>query len=213
MNVELSIIKLLLTHENYIKYNVYISSKDFSDEVKYLYNILCSYYAVNEQDLAVQDFANLVFANNPKDKEYYKQCLEFLDGYIPVESTVVALIESLKQQKLLQELSLASYEALKDKDKLNTVTDIYSKLSQIEVVDDTEDIFVTDDLESLINTAYGEGGLYWRLPCLNDSLGPLRKGNFGFLFSRPEGGKTTFLASEVTHMLGQTDKPIIWFNI
>lgn len=55
-------------------------------------------------------------------------------------------------------------------------------------------------------------GLRWRLPCLNKSLGSLRKGDFGFIFARPETGKTTFLASEATHMLEQTNRPIIWFN-
>jgi hypothetical protein len=33
-----------------------------------------------------------------------------------------------------------------------------------------------------------------------------------FVFARPESGKTTFLASEITHMVTQTDKPILWFN-
>jgi len=46
-------------------------------------------------------------------------------------------------------------------------------------------------------------------------LGSLRKGDFGFLFARPETGKTTFLASEVTFMAEQLPKeagPIIWLN-
>lgn len=43
-------------------------------------------------------------------------------------------------------------------------------------------------------------------------LGSLRQGDFGFIFARPETGKTTFLASEVSYFATQTDKPIIWFN-
>jgi KaiC/GvpD/RAD55 family RecA-like ATPase len=43
-------------------------------------------------------------------------------------------------------------------------------------------------------------------------LGSLRKGDFGFIFARPESGKTTFLASEISHFATQTDRPIIWFN-
>jgi replicative DNA helicase len=43
-------------------------------------------------------------------------------------------------------------------------------------------------------------------------LGPLRIGDFGFLFARPESGKTTILASEVSFMANQTVRPIIWFN-
>lgn len=43
-------------------------------------------------------------------------------------------------------------------------------------------------------------------------LGSLRKGDFGFIFARPETGKTTFLASEVTYFASQTDSQILWFN-
>lgn len=76
----------------------------------------------------------------------------------------------------------------------------------------SQDEFVTDDIERLYNETTGTPGLRWRLKALNESMGSLRKGDFGFLFARPETGKTTFLASEITHFAGQTDRPIIWFN-
>jgi replicative DNA helicase len=43
-------------------------------------------------------------------------------------------------------------------------------------------------------------------------LGSLRKGDFGFVFARPETGKTTFLASEVSFMAMQAVGPIVHFN-
>lgn len=46
-------------------------------------------------------------------------------------------------------------------------------------------------------------------------LGSLRGGDFGFIFARPETGKTTFLASETTFMaeqLSEEDGPILWLN-
>ena len=55
-------------------------------------------------------------------------------------------------------------------------------------------------------------GLRWRLDCLNRSIGSIRKGDFGFIFARPETGKTTFLASEVSHFAEQSSGPILWFN-
>ena len=47
-------------------------------------------------------------------------------------------------------------------------------------------------------------------------FGSLRQGDFGFVFARPETGKTTFLASEVTHMatqLGVDSGPVLWCNL
>lgn len=68
------------------------------------------------------------------------------------------------------------------------------------------------DLELLLQDVYQRPGLRWRLNCLNKSLGSLRAGDFGFIFARPETGKTTFLASEVSNFLSQTDGNIDWFN-
>lgn len=60
-----------------------------------------------------------------------------------------------------------------------------------------------------VNTTEGRR---WRLDCLNKSLGSLRPGDFGFIFARPETGKTTFLASEITSSLLGATQPTIWFN-
>jgi len=68
------------------------------------------------------------------------------------------------------------------------------------------------DLEKLLQDVYQRPGLRWRLNFLNRSLGSLRAGDFGFIFARPETGKTTFLASEVSNFLTQTDQTICWFN-
>jgi len=68
------------------------------------------------------------------------------------------------------------------------------------------------NLADLHNSQVATPGLRWRLEFLNKSLGSLRKGDFGFVFARPETGKTTFLASEISHMVEQTDGDIIWFN-
>tara|TARA_R110000823_G_scaffold194018_1_gene325417 strand:- start:522 stop:1760 length:1239 start_codon:yes stop_codon:yes gene_type:complete len=71
---------------------------------------------------------------------------------------------------------------------------------------------VNMDLDDLYQSQVATPGLRWRLNWLNKSLGSLRKGDFGFIFARPETGKTTFLASEMTHMITQTDGDILWFN-
>jgi replicative DNA helicase len=77
------------------------------------------------------------------------------------------------------------------------------------------DDFVSDDLELLVDEAFKKPGLRWRLNTLNRMLGSLRKGDFGFVFARPETGKTTFLASEVTFMaeqLADDAGPILWLT-
>lgn len=81
-----------------------------------------------------------------------------------------------------------------------------------EEISEEESDFANDDLDFLINEQLQGGGIPWRLNSLNRALGSLRKGDFGFVFARPETGKTTFLASELSFMAEHTDGPIIWFN-
>lgn len=74
-------------------------------------------------------------------------------------------------------------------------------------------LFVSDDVKDTLESARGPG-LDWRLRELNVSCGPLRKGDFVIVGARPETGKTTFLASEVSYMASQIkdDRPVIWVN-
>lgn len=80
--------------------------------------------------------------------------------------------------------------------------------------EEAEQIFVPRNL-SLVAAAVTAPGLDWPLEELNQSLGPLRKGDFVLIGAYVETGKTTFAAQTVSHMATQLvdDKhPILWFN-
>jgi len=78
---------------------------------------------------------------------------------------------------------------------------------------------VLDPIEDLLKAEANDEGLHWRLPCLNRHIKPLRGGDFVVIAARPDKGKTTFCASELTHMAAQLDivypgenRSILWFN-
>lgn len=111
-------------------------------------------------------------------------------------------------------LSEAAFKFSTGNGKLESIHEAFGALG-VEVDSSTEDAFETTDLVALLSDHVQKPGLRFRLNFLNKSLGSLRKGDFGFIFARPETGKTTFLASEITAMLKQLkdeDGPIIWFN-
>ena len=110
MQVELSIIKHLLNKDNYNNYSSFINVKDFPDELRIVWNALCSIHSSCDESPTLMDVANVVFSSNPKDSDYYKQVFNNLEVYQPIESTVVKLIESLKRRNVLQKVSLAAYE-------------------------------------------------------------------------------------------------------
>ena len=71
--------------------------------------------------------------------------------------------------------------------------------------------YSTQDLMGLENC---KAGILWRLKCLNDAMRPLRPGDFGLIAARPDRGKTTFLASEISYLSRQLpkDRNVVWFN-
>lgn len=123
------------------------------------------------------------------------------------------LLGGLKKTALLREISLLSYETSEGRGDIAKLLEKTSGLSTTDdVCDDEDSSFVSDDLVEIVNTSRSMEGLRFRLGSLNKALGPLRKGNFGFVFARPETGKTTFLASEVSAMASQVTQPILWLN-
>jgi len=64
---------------------------------------------------------------------------------------------------------------------------------------------VRDKIEDIIEADEHDTGLHWRLVCLNESMRPLRGGDFGILAARVDSGKSSFLASELTHFAPQLD--------
>jgi len=173
-------------------------------------------------DLSGADLANLVFSQPVKDKEYTQKVLDTILCCDAQATTTEQLIRSLRQQRILKQISLLSYEIAEGQGKESGQSEFDTLVSQLQGLstdststsEDLED-FVTDDLQLLVDEAVHTPGLNWRLLTLNQMLGPLRKGDFGFVFARPETGKTTFLASEVTYMASQLTEdsgPILWFN-
>lgn len=74
--------------------------------------------------------------------------------------------------------------------------------------------YIQDDIGDLLQDEFDDAGVRWRLSCLNNSMRPLRGGDFGIIAGRPDQGKTTFVTSEITYMVSQLppDRNIVWIN-
>lgn len=91
--------------------------------------------------------------------------------------------------------------------ELDTIITDFQRDAKIKGLD-----FVRVDVDELLNQEINDEGLRWRLNCLNESMRGLRPGDFGIVAGRPDKGKTTFLASEITALAAQSDRPVIWLN-
>ena len=211
-----AIIKLLCNYNFYLKYNniIYKYIKD-NKELCTIYNYISLLINKYQDNISIEVLSLYILSQvQEKEKEIYKNILEeirkeSIDSVI-IEDLILEL--SKKHQAYeLSKLALDVSEGYKSFDDLLLFTQNLNASTDL-VDPSTGHSIVTDDLDELYNTTYSTTGLRWRCSSLNKSLGSLRKGDFGFIFARPETGKTTFLASEVSYFAEQCDSPILWFN-
>jgi replicative DNA helicase len=216
MTNELTLIKLLLNKESYNKYNEYVDVKHLKDNIKelyYLYITMKELHEVIPSNISIDEFSSYFYSKYPdNDKTTYAALFEQLAALDVSDAAASAILDlvSAKQAALrLSEASFSFAQGFSTIEQVRSAAELLLKES-VSVADETE--YVTTDLDELLSDVITTSGLRWRLDCLNKSLGSLRKGDFGFIFARPETGKTTFLASEISYMFDQTDAPILWFN-
>ena len=194
---------------NYIKinynnhYKLFISINNYYDS----YPLKDS---INSNELELQYNSNYLLQESER-KELTALVERIFAVEITNEEAVINLLNEHRRRGLAGDLAKLALDVEDGEASVDTLLNKFKEFEVDEVTDKKFD-FQNMSLEHIYNEQDNYPGLRWRLNWLNKSLGSLRKGNFGFLFARPETGKTTFLASEITHMIKQTDGDILWFN-
>lgn len=185
-----NIYKLFITINNY--YTTYSNSNNInSNDLEVVYN---SNYLLKDSER--NDFNNLVS--------------EILSLEVN-RGVVIELLEEHRRRSLSGDVAKLALDVEDGKAPVKDLLELFSKFEHQEItVDEAKPVVM--NLEDLYESQVASPGLRWRTNWLNKSLGSLRKGDFGFIFARPETGKTTFLASEITHMVTQSDGEVLWFN-
>lgn len=195
--------------------------KENYPELAQLYRILPRFHEkFPDEQYSVEAFQAFFFTQFPDaDKDLYLGLFKTLSELRLEEGVALGITQSIKQREKALKLSEMAYKlgtGIASKEEFTKALDEFTATQDQQELTAVNE-FVTSDLEELLNGTFSESGLRFRLNCLNKSLGSLRLGDFGFIFARPETGKTTFLASEIGFMLTQlrdqkSTKPIIWFN-
>jgi len=204
----LYLIKTLFNHALYVKYRSHIKVDKDQKEIYYLFKALDELMSKFNKDISFEDFALWVQVNLGNAYTIYLNLIKETNA----DTTILEeALHSLREKSLSYELAQLALSVSEGK---STVSDLLAFIPQFETSKNTEESsqFVTTSLTELYDESYKHPGLRWRLGSLNSSLGSLRRGDFGFIFARPETGKTTFLASEVSYFAEQATGSILWFN-
>jgi KaiC/GvpD/RAD55 family RecA-like ATPase len=194
---------------NYIKVNYSNLYKLFITIDNY-YNKYNNNNNINKQELELVYNSNYLLKDSER-KELTELINRILDNEVSNKETVIGLLEEHRRRCLAGEVARTALDVEDGKASIESLLALFNDFEHQEV-EATEAKAIQFDLRKLHETQVATPGLRWRLNFLNKSLGSLRQGDFGFIFARPETGKTTFLASEISKMIQQTDGEIIWFN-
>lgn len=218
--VEKQIVKLFCNNvELYNKYYKYINldfiKVNYNNIYKlfitiyYYYNKYNTYNNININDL--ESFYITQYPVNPAERKELTALLQDVFDQEIHEDVLVDLLEEHRRRALAGKVATLALDVEDGKKPVQDLLELFNEFEHQEIESD-EPKPIEMDLEKLYESQVATPGLRWRLDWLNKSLGSLRKGDFGFIFARPETGKTTFLASEITHMVSQTEGEVLWFN-
>ena len=208
--IENTILKLFIeNNEIYDKYHTSLKL----DFIKQNYPTLNRLFGC----LPVSSFDGLeasYLSKYPVFKEGDRQALRTqIDTIASVEvnaDEIIPYLESHLARSWASDLGLLALEVADGKKPVEILDEIIAKRESSLTLDTLEEVeFVSDDITELVKDEQLDGGLTWSLKCLNQSLGPLRKGNFGQIFARVNVGKTAMWVSQIVHMVQQVEQPIL----
>ncbi len=214
------LLKLYITNTNI--YNKYISNIDLNSlkiTNSVLYKLFLALKQLKERapkdSHTVEELVLVFHTEYPvlgkDDQAALPVIIQHLQSVEPDLNIVVGYLESLRERQVAEQVAVKALDYSQGrapKDELEKLcTELFTN-----VVKPDERLYLDCDLSFAVDSYISQPGLRWRLKALNQALGSIRKGNFGFIFARPEIGKTTFLASEVMYFITQLDKPVLWVN-
>lgn len=220
--MELNILALLSTKENFDKFKSQFKKGTVSKEVFTILAVMEEYFSkFSVPQIYWNDFSTyfcVVKYSYWKADElaFYRELFNNLTTHVVAKDFEEQLLDTLHKRYYAgliadkaTDIAMGGSADIDDLDKL--LEDYYTKYPKL---DEHIDLLVSDDLEELIDNYTHTSGWKWRLKELNLSLGELRQGDLILIGARPDGGKTTLLASEATYIAEQlpTSLSVLWFN-
>jgi hypothetical protein len=217
MITELALLRYLCSSNLYNTYATYVDKEYLKENYIDLYKIYILldilHGSVRDHDFTVDELEARFYSNYPKaDRGIYEKIFNRIREINVSEDVAVEILEEHRKRAIAHRVSEIAFDVSQgtgDMDKLVSEMKHFETDTSLDETDFNEGDMDLDRLkEKLILTP----GLKFRLRTMRMMYGSLRKGDFGFIFTRPEVGKTTMLASEGSFMASQADSVVVHFN-
>jgi len=217
---ELTLLTRLLDREDYNRYRGLLNTANLRNnyrDVWAVYQCLdLLMKSTTSAKLSLDELEAFVYLSYPvmksSEKETYAAIFLSLRGSHVSPEVLEVLLQVIDRRSRVTDLALKAVEYSNGRGDFEDLRTYVESVFERDSMVVEEPRFVTDDFKTLYQTQVATPGLRWRLGSLNKRLGSLRRGDSGFVFGRPEIGKTTWLASEASYMATQANAPCVWFN-
>lgn len=214
VNPLLGLIKHLLNTDTYNQFRIHLNQKELTPQLKQILFGLDELHLKYQRNLTLDEL-KFYCVSKHQDVPELLGIFESIEAINIQEDLAKDLLLQYKQRNIAHNIALLAIDVNEGRKEFDSLLSTLNENADLAGSVTEEYDFVTDNLEELYNETIKQVGLRWRLQTLNRMLGSLRPGDFGFIFARPEAGKTTFLASEITffaEQLKEEDGPILWIN-
>ena len=203
MEGEYILLSILSKRENYERFAKYLTP--LTKEVSLIHKDLGKYYATVHKDEVDWDSFGVWFSvvahpgMDTETKEMYQKIFHKAKSVSHDPAELPILVQKCIDRATCEEIAGVAERVSEGSDSAS-IEDVRALLERRD-----DELGITSDTprakwgDPLVSTS---GYLRWRMKELNDALGPLGD-DLIVVASRPDGGKTTFLASEVTFMVPQ----------
>lgn len=221
--IDLDVLLVFKNKSEYDKYSRFIKPSALGEEAYNIFKAMGEWWKYNPTALYVdwKTFASwfclVRYAKMDKTKlDIYRGIFDKLEATAAPDPTAIkSIMEGLATRDYAARIADKALR-ISDGDFTEDFGEIADLVEQrnaaIGKLDGFDKYILTPTLSGLESAS--SPGIKWRLNCLNDSCGDIRKGDFIVLGKRPDTGGTTLLASEITFMAPQLaeDQVVLWCN-
>lgn len=218
-SVDVQLLKYLTKRDNYEELIEEIDSKLCTKESWQLVQDFKNYYETHPNANEIDGDFKLWFrvtAHPGWKQDKHRIFTTIIDNVLNSnEPDSDVFFEQLENMRAVQTLRRAMRDLEQGQTNVTQVIENIREYQPRTSISSGSECFFDESIQRIIEDSQDEGhGLFWRLEDLNKSIGPLKKGDFVIIAKRPEVGGTSFLCSELTFMLEQTNggKAVLFNN-
>lgn len=219
--MELDILRLLATRSGWNSYHKFITADRLSPDIRDVFKGMGTYYTeTGKAEILWPEFLTwytvIAHPSLASDKFTLVEmiCNKLASLTDPINTSVLKNFLTRDFAGLIADT--ATTIALDG--KLELMADVIKQVADynngINALSSSKYYVSRDDWDEQVATLAVGDKYDWGLNELQVSVGPIRKGDFIIVGARPDGGKTTFLASQVAHFAKQLKdgECVLWLN-